>query len=423
MSDIIETYKKNTRRSAKADERVKRSIIGGNSRGAAVWQPHTLTVERGEGSQVFDADGREYTDLINNFTSLVHGHAYPPIVEAATRQIAQGTAWTANNHGQAELAETLIERIPATESVRFTNSGTEAGMLALQIARAITGRLKILMSRFGYHGSLMEFEIGTFGGFLDFHGADTTHTATYNDADSFEQVLAEHGSEIAAVFVEPVMGAGGVVRGETEFLERVGKAANEAGALFVVDEVITYRLSTGGEQMNRGIEPDLTMLGKLIGGGFPVGAVGGRREYMKIFDPTEPKSFHSGTFVGNPVTMAAGVVSTRELTQERIDTMAGLCDRLDVSLHSSARKLGLPFSTNREGSMLNVFFQHEAPTQGPLRNDEKEITLFYLAALNRGLLMATRGMIALSTVMDEARIDDVAERAAAAMADLAAELG
>lgn len=219
------------------------------------------------------------------------------------------------------------------------------------------------------------------------------------------------------------MGAGGVIRGETEFLERVGKAANEAGALFVVDEVITYRLSTGGEQMNRGIEPDLTMLGKLIGGGFPVGAVGGRREHMEIFDPSKPKSFHSGTFVGNPVTMAAGVVSTRELTQERIDTMADLCERVDESLHRSASKLGLPFSTNREGSMLNVFFQDQAPTQGPLRDDEKEIALFYLAAMNRGLLMATRGMIALSTVMDEARIDDVADRAAAAMADVAAELG
>ncbi|MEL7155293.1 MAG: aminotransferase class III-fold pyridoxal phosphate-dependent enzyme [Actinomycetota bacterium] len=422
MSDILETYKQNTPRSAEADKRVKRSIVGGNSRGAAVWQPYTLTLERGEGSQVFDADGREYTDLINNYTSLVHGHAYPPIVEAATRQIANGTAWTANNHGQAELAETLIERIPATESIRFTNSGTEAGMLALQVARAVTGRLKILMSQFGYHGSLMEFEIGTFGGFLDFHGADTTYTAPYNDAEAFEQILADHGSEIAAVFVEPVMGAGGVVRGETDFLERVAKAANEAGALFVIDEVITYRLSTGGEQMNRGIEPDLTMLGKLIGGGFPVGAVGGRYDHMKIFDPDEPKSFHSGTFVGNPVTMAAGLVSTRELTQDRIDTMAALCERLDHALHASAGKVGLPFSTNREGSMLNLFFQDEAP-KGPLRDDEKQMALFYLAALNRGLLMASRGMIALSTVMDEARIDDVAARAEAAMADLAAELG
>jgi len=423
MSKILETYKKNTPTSATADARARKSIYGGNSRGAAVWAPYTLTMQQGSGPKVFDLDGREYIDLINNYTSLIHGHAYPPIVEAATRQIADGTAWTANNPWQVELAESLIERIPTAESVRFGNSGSEAAMLALQIARVVTGRLKILMPRWGYHGAMMEFEIGSFDGAFDFSYADTTYLGTYNDAESFEKILAEHGSEIAAVFVEPILGAGGIISATPEFLQRTRKAAHAAGALFVCDEVVTYRLSTGGEQANLGLDPDITMLGKLIGGGFPVGAVAGKKEYLSIFDPESPKSSHSGTFAGNPVTMAAGVVSLRELTKERIDKMASLAERLDASITASAQKAGLPISVNRSGSLMNVFFQERAPRAVQERDDEKAMSLFYMAALNHGVLMATRGCIALSTVMDDALIDEVGERIAAAMADVANELG
>ena len=422
MSKILETYKNNTPRSADADARARKSIIGGNSRGAAVWAPHTLTMKSGSGPRVVDLDDREYIDLINNYTSLVHGHAYPPVVEAATEQISRGTAWTANNQWQSELAETLIERIPAAESVRFGNSGSEAALLALQVARVVTRRSKVLMSRYGYHGAMMEFEIGSYYGEFDFSYAETTYLGTYNDPESFERILAEHGSEIAAVFLEPIMGAGGIISATPEFLDRTRRAAHAAGALFVCDEVITYRLSTGGVQANLGFEPDITMLGKLIGGGFPVGAIAGKKEYLSIFDPEAPKRQHSGTFAGNPVTMAAGLVATREFTKERIDRMAGLCERLDASVTANARKIGLPFSVNRSGSLMNLFFQDQAPRAVQERTDAKARARFYLAALNHGLLMAPRGCIALSTVMDEALIDEVGERVAAAMADVADEL-
>jgi glutamate-1-semialdehyde 2,1-aminomutase len=268
----------------------------------------------------------------------------------------------------------------------------------------------------------LEFEIGYFDGTFDFHGADTTYLGTFSDAESLEEILTEYGSEIAAVFLEPVMGAGGVLPATPEFLRRVRKAAHAAGALFVLDEVITFRLSTGGVQSELGIDPDLTMLGKLIGGGFPVGAVGGKRAYMNVFDRAAPKRHHSGTFAGNPVTMAAGSIAVRELTRERIERMAAMRARLDAPLKTSATKLGLPISINRSGSLMNIFFQAEPPTSTELREDNDAMTPFYLAALNHGLLMAPRCMIALSTVMDEALIDNVAERAAAAMADVAAEL-
>ena len=421
MGRILDTYIKNTPDSAAAQVRAQRAVVGGNSRGAAHWTPHPLTIKEAVGSTVVDMDGREYIDVVNNYTSLAHGHGYPPIVEAAAERVAAGTAWTANNPWQTQLAETLLARLPSAESVRFTNSGSEAGILALTIARAITGRYKVLMARHGYHGILMEYEAGSFPGLLP-HGEQATYLGVYNDAASFEQILAEHGDDIAAVVLEPVMGAGGVITATAEFLNRVQAAAEAAGALFVLDEVITFRLSEGGAQALFGIEPDLTMLGKIIGGGFPVGAVAGRRQHMSVFDPAAMKVFHSGTFCGNPVTMAAGDASVRELTAERIERMDALAARLDERLATHASNLRLPLSTKRNGSLLNLFFAEEPQAASSRREDADAMQLFFLAALNHGLMMAPRGLICLSTVMDEALIDTVAQRAAAAMEDVAEEM-
>ena len=422
MGKILDTYVENTPGSAAAEVRAERGVVGGNSRAAAYWTPHPLTIERAAGATVLDVDGREYIDVVNNYTSLAHSHAYPPIVEAVSKQVAVGTSWVANNIWQAELAETLIERIPSAESVRFTNSGSEAGILALTIARAITGRNKVLMAKYGYHGILTEYEAGSFPGLMP-HCEDNTHVGTYNDAESFEQILSEHGDEIAAVVLEPVLGAGGLFAATPEFLNRVQAAADAAGALFVLDEVITFRLSEGGAQALYGIEPDLTMLGKVIGGGFPVGAVGGKLAHMKVFDPAAVKVVHSGTFCGNPVTMAAGAVSVRELTAERIERMDALAARLCDGLSTHASNLRLPLSIKRSGSLINIFFTaNEPPVVTQAREDAKAMHLFFLAALNHGLMMAPRGLICLSTVMDEALIDTVAHRAAAAMKDMLEDL-
>ena len=423
MSSIRATYEQNTPKSAAAQRRAAAAVMGGNSRGAANHGPYPLTIDHGAGSRLVDIDGREYLDLINNFTSLVHGHAYPPIVEAASRQVGRGTAWVANNVWQTELAEALIERVDSFDSVRFTNSGTEAGMLALQIARTVTGRTNVLMARYGYHGSLMEFEVGSFPMLFDEHGQDRTHLAAFNDADDFEAVLAAHGSDIAAVVLEPVTGGGGVVQATPEFLTRVRDAAHAAGALLILDEVIAFRLAAGGSQALLGVQPDLTMLGKLIGGGFPVGAVGGSNEYMGIFDPANPRGFHSGTYNANPVTMAAGLVSVRELTAERIERMDALGERLADALARSAGQHGLPFCLNRQGSLIQIYFQEELPPNTFESTDAKLSSAFHLAGLNHGMMIAARGMIALSTVMDEALIDDAAQRADAAMEDVAREFG
>lgn len=417
VSPIAQAYIANTPNSAALYAAAKRVMPGGTSRQAGYWTPYPLAVERARGAHFRDADGRSYLDLVNNYTAMVHGHAYPPIVEAARRQIANGTGWAAANPMQNQLAEQLVARLPSVEQIRFTNSGTEAGALAFTIARKITGREKLLMARYGYHGSLLEFETGSFG-----HEGPITYLANYNDLDDFKTVLADHGREIAAVFLEPVLGSGGVIPANLEFLNGVREAAHKAGALFVLDEVLTWRFATGGCQSVMNVNPDLTMIGKGIGGGFPIGAVGGKRELMRVFDPADMKVFHTGTFNANPVTMAAGIVSVRELTAERIEAMHVLAQELKDGMIAAVRKAGLPVSINHYESCLNIYFSNCPPASSVVRKDAEIMSKFHLAAMNHGLFFAPRGMIALATVTTRDHIAEALECAAAALADVTAEM-
>jgi glutamate-1-semialdehyde 2,1-aminomutase len=416
MSRIEEQYRARTVKSAERGKAAEAVMPGGDTRAAGYHPPYPLTLERGEGPFVWDIDGHRYLDLVGNYTSLVHGHAYPPIVKVVRDGVGRGTAWPGRCEPQIALAEQLIERVSSVEKVRFTNSGTEAAMLGIQIARIVTGRRRILMARHGYHGGMEDVETG-------FYGGEGVHTliAEYGRAESFEKVLTERGDEVACVVLEPVMGSAGIVSSPPGFLERVLQAAHGAGALFMLDEVICFRLSTGGAQKLYGIEPDLTMFGKLIGGGLPVGAVGGREELLAVCDPRAPRMFHSGTFNGNPLTTAAGTVAVRELTAERIDQMEQWAIRLGAGLEKAAAGVGLPFSINHAGSLLNVFFTETPPAATLARPDGELMTRFHLACLNHGLFFAPRGMIAMSTVMSDAFIEEAIERASAALADMAAE--
>ncbi|MFQ5971277.1 MAG: aspartate aminotransferase family protein [Alphaproteobacteria bacterium] len=417
-SPIRATYLERTQKSAEAHARAETVMPGGNSRQAGYWAPYPLTIDRAEGVHLWDVDGNRYIDLINNYTALVHGHAYPPIVEATTRQVRQGTAWSAGNVPQSVLAARIVGLVPSVEQVRFTNSGTEACALAFTVARIVTGRRKLLMARFGYHGSLLEFETGSFG-----REGPLTYLARFNDLEDFEAVLAAHGHEIAGVFLEPVLGSGGVVPASRAFLRGVMAAARKAGALLVFDEVLTFRFAVGGCQADMDLEPDLTAFGKLIGGGFPVGALGGGRELMRIFDPADMKVFHTGTFNANPVTMTAGEVAVRELPADRIAAMNTLCGELKEGLARAAEKAGLPLSINHFGSCLNLYFCETVPESSIVREDGEIVSRFHLAAMNRGLFLAPRGMIALSTVTTRQHVEEALERAGAAMRDVAAEIG
>ena len=415
MSTIEERFRAATPKSAELAKRAERVMPGGDTRTTTYHRPYPLTIVRGEGPFLWDADGNRYIDLVGNYTSLVHGNAYPPIVEAVAKTARGGTAWPARSEAAIELAELICSRVESIERVRFCNSGSEAGMLAAQLARRLTGRELIVMARYGYHGSYDDLELGLVG-----HDGARTLLGEFGDAESFEKLLAARANEIAAVFLEPVMGSAGVVAPPTGFLERVARATKRAGALLVIDEVITLRLHEGGAQQLFNVRPDLTMMGKIIGGGFPVGAIGGSTEIMKAFDPSQRGAmFHSGTFNGNPVTCAAGAVSLRELTQARIDKMDEQAQRLAAELSRAARDLELPFSIRKTGSLMNLFFTREAPPATIAREDVRVIANFHLAALNHGLFFAARGLIALSTVTSDELLSEVVERAADAMTDIA----
>ena len=416
MNAIEERYRSLTPKSAALANRAQRVMPGGDTRSVQHYRPYSLTVARAEGPFLHDVDGNRYIDLLGNYTSLVHGNAYPPIIEAIWSASANGTAWPARSEAQVELAELLCQRVRSIEQVRFCNSGTETGMLAAHVARRMTGRKYILMARFGYHGSYDDLEVGLGG-----HDGERTILAEFGDPNVFEALLSERGKEIAAVFLEPVLGSAGIVVPAPGFLTRVREAARRAGAVFVMDEVITLRLAVGGAQQLFDVNPDLTMMGKIIGGGLPVGALGGSESLMSCLDPRNRGAmWHSGTFNGNPLTCAAGIASLKELTRERIEAMDRLGERLARGLKDAATAVELPFSARRIGSLMNIFFLNDPPKPTIARDDAKLIGEFHLAALNHGLFIAPRGLIALSTVMTDELISEIVERASAALQDVAA---
>jgi glutamate-1-semialdehyde 2,1-aminomutase len=417
-SAIKKTYLERTPRSREAFLESTRYMPGGVARQSGFWAPYPITLLRAKGVHGWDLDGNRHIDTFNNFASLVHGHAYEPIVSAAHAKLDLGSAWAANNGEQTALARLISERLPSAAKLRFTNSGSEAVALALLVARAFTGRRRLLMARYGYHGWNPATVIGSFGS-----AGEETLVAPFNDAAAFEAILAEQGNDIAAVILEPVLGSAGIIEAQSEFLSRVKIAAAKAGALLIFDEVMTLRLSMSGAQGLLGVAPDLTVLGKIIGGGFSVGALAGRADVMAALDPDTLKVWHSGTFNGNPVTMAAGLASLRELTQSKIDTMDRQARTLQLGLQRKAAEAGLPLTVSRSGSLLNLFFAPEIPEAVVVRPDQRLMGLYHLAAMNHGILVASRGMIALSTVMTDALIDEITERSGDSMKDVAKEMG
>ncbi len=421
--DVVErAYRQRTVASAQHSNWATNFMPAGETRAAGYHRPYPLAIAHGAGAHLTDVDGNDFWDLSGNYTSLVHGHAHPLIVEAATKAIRGGTGWPACNRDQAHLAELLVNRVTSVEQVRFTNSGSEAAMLAMNMARVVTGRPKILMARFGYHGSHEVFEHGSFGGQMSTPMSDHPYLFEYNNPADVEQLLADHGDHIAAVFLEPVMGSAGIVTATQEFMTRVQAAARKNGSLFVIDEVITFRLDEHGAQSKYDIDPDLTLFAKTIGGGFPVGAVGGKHVHMAVLDPRSPRIFHSGTFNGNPVSMAAGRVSVEHLTDWRIAAMARLAERLESNLLDSAARHQVPFSVRRNGSLMNIYFTADLPAANLARADGSTMSLAHLSGLNHGLYFASRGMLVLSTVMTEDDIANISERFDAVMADVAHHL-
>ena len=362
-------------RSSQLFARSQRLIPGGvnspvRSFGAVGGTPPFIA--RGKGARVWDVDGNEYVDFLGSWGPLALGHAHPAIVEAVRDAAESGTSFGAPTEGELELAALIARAMPSVEMLRLVSSGTEAAMSALRMARAYTGRPKIVKFNGNYHGHADGLLVKAGSGAAT-HGAPTsagvpagyaaeTLVAEYNDLASVEALLEANVNQVAAVIVEPVAGNMGVAAPAGGFLEGLRRLCDANGALLIFDEVITgFRAAYGGAQERYGVRADLTCLGKIIGGGLPVGAYGGRAEVMQMAAPLGP-AYQAGTLSGNPIAVAAGLACLRELAKPGVyDALESLGAALQAGLEEAARAAGVPLAVNRVGSMLTAFF-----TGGPV---------------------------------------------------------
>jgi len=386
--------------------------------GAVGGQP--LVIARGEGPYLYDVDGNRYIDYVCSWGPLILGHAHPAVVEAVQRAAERGTSYGAPTEAEAELAQLVTEAMPSIEMVRFVNSGTEATMSALRLARAYTRRDKVVKFEGCYHGHadglLVQAGSGVATlGLPDSPGvpasyAQETLVARFNDAAGVEALFERYGEEIAAVIVEPVAANMGVVPPLPGFLASLRTITERAGSLLIFDEVITgFRVAYGGAQSLLGVTPDLTCLGKIIGGGLPVGAYGGKRRIMEMVAPLGPV-YQAGTLSGNPLAMAAGLATLKALRADGFyERLEAAASRLAEGMARAAEKARVPLQTNRLGSMMTFFFNDGtvADYESARRSDRERYARFFHGMLERGVYLAPSQFEAafVSAAHGEAEID------------------
>jgi glutamate-1-semialdehyde 2,1-aminomutase len=401
---LIDDYLARTLGSAALFERATQSIPGGSTRTTIFNPPYPPYMVRGEGLWTWDVDGNGYRDFLGNYTSLILGHAHPDVVAAVERQVRLGSAFAAPTEVEIELAEEIRGRLPSVERIRFTNSGTEATMFAIRAARAFTGRP--LLGKFvkAYHGTHDTALAGTPG--VPDGISHLVVELPWNDAEGVEAMLAARASEVAAIIIEPVQGAGGVRPADPSFLRFLRDYADRIGAVLIFDEIIAFRIGPNGAQGVFGVRPDLTTLGKIIGGGYPLAAFGGRADIMDRFDARRPGALsHGGTFNGNPVGAAAGLATLRYLTPDRYAALAGLGDRIRGRLTDAFAPRGLDARVEVVASLFQVF---AGPTLSGDADMSATETLF-LGLLVDGFHLAPRGMGAISTPATAADVDALAD--------------
>ena len=419
-TEMLDDYRRRTPRSQACYQQASLVMPGGDTRTGTFHLPYPLFAGRGQGCRLWDADGNEYLDFLNNFSSLLHGHAHPEVHQAIVAQCTQGTVHGTAHPLQVRLAQLLQERVPSVEQVRFCNSGTEATLLALRAARAFSGKSKIMKMEGGYHGSHDWVSVATAPPYEVKAGAGLSPGAlgevllgSFNDLDHTASLIRRHRDDLAAVIVEPMMGAGGAIVAASEFLQGLRQVTEECDVLLVLDEIITFRLGYGGLQAHFGIRPDLTTFGKIVGGGLPIGAFGGRRDVMATYDPTRPGSIsHSGTYNGNAVTMAAGIRTLELFPREAVAELNRKGDAHRSRLSAILAKSGVTGEVVGFGSVMQVHFANP-----PLRNardtsrgDKRLLRLLHLGMLNGGVFGPSRQMFILSTAMTAEVLDTMAER-------------
>ncbi len=399
-----ETTQRTTTRSQALFEQAQQHLPGGVNSPVRAFRGVGGTpvfVDRARGSRIWDVDGNEYVDYVCSWGPLIAGHAHPAVVEAIRRAAERGTSYGAPTEAEVRLAALVKEAFPSIDLVRFVNSGTEATMSALRLARGATGRELVIKFDGGYHGHADGLLVQAGSGPLTLGAPDSpgvvaaaaakTLSLPYNDVDAVAAAFESHQGQVAAVIVEPVAGNMGVVPPVARFLEDLRDLCTRHGAVLIFDEVIAgFRVAWGGAQQRFGVTPDLTCLGKIVGGGLPVGAYGGRRDLMAQIAPLGPV-YQAGTLSGNPLAMAAGLATLELLrapgTYERLEALGA---RLEAGLGEAARAAGVPYTSNRVGSMLTGFFagQPVRDYAGAKRSDTQRYARFFHAMLARGFYFA-----------------------------------
>ncbi|HXT78307.1 MAG TPA: aminotransferase class III-fold pyridoxal phosphate-dependent enzyme [Acetobacteraceae bacterium] len=380
---------------------------GGNTRTVLHYAPFPLAMTRAEGCRLWDADGAEYVDFLGEYTAGIYGHSHPVIRAAVDRALGGGINFGASNMTEARFARAVCDRF-GLERVRFTNSGTEANLLAISLARIFTKRSKVLVFNGGYHGAVFGFA----GGGSPINAPFDYVLAPYNDLAGTQALIARHATELAVVILEPMMGGGGCIPADPAFLAMLRAEATAAGALLILDEVMTSRLSPGGLQKTRGVKPDLTTLGKYVGGGMSFGAFGGRADIMDLFDPRRPDALpHAGTFNNNVLTMAAGLAGLTEVyTPDAANALNARGDALRQRLNASCMAHDVAVQFTGIGSMLAVHMTAD-PVRSPedaAKGDAKLKELFFFDMLAHGIWLARRGMMTLCLPIGDAECDKLA---------------
>jgi glutamate-1-semialdehyde 2,1-aminomutase len=373
-----------------------------------------MRISRGHAQRVIDVDGHEYVDMLGEYTAGLYGHSQKVILDAVRAALDNGISLAGHNVYEARLAREIVDRFPALELVRFTNSGTEANLMAIALARVVTGRPGIAVMRGGYHGGLLYFG----GGGSPVNAPYDAIVLDYNDVEGARGSIREHADRLAAVVVEPVLGSGGVIPATREFLQTLQEEARAHGVLLILDEVMTSRLSPSGAAPLFDLTPDLLTLGKYLGGGLSFGAFGGRADLMGRFDPSQPGALpHAGTFNNNVLSMAAGLAGlTQVLDDARLEALNARGDRLRAELQRVMAPHG--WTATGMGSMVGFH-----PVPGPVSSpadiagaDDRRRELLFLDLLERGFYVAPRGFIALSIEVTDDDVDEFVAAVAEALA-------
>jgi glutamate-1-semialdehyde 2,1-aminomutase len=422
---VFERYLKANHRSQVLNDRARGVLPGGITRTSVYFDPFPPYMERGDGCRVYDVDGNERIDFSNNYTALILGHCPPAVVAAVQAQAARGSAFAAPTRSEIDLAEAITRRVSSVRRVRFASSGTEAAMFALRLARAFTGRRKIAKAEGGFHGT-SEYASVSVSPDLSQAGAARAPVSLaaargvsdrvvedvvvfpFNDIEATDAIVQQHRHDLAAVIVEPVLGSSGMIPAHPEYLRALRDITLRHGVLLIFDEIITLRVAPGGAQGVYDVVPDLTVMGKIIGGGYPVAAFGGRAEIMALLDPEggRPQIPQSGTFNGAPVGMVAGHATLQQLTPSTYERLNAMGDDLRARLKDLFARKGVAAQVTGMGSLLNVHFTDAAVTdfRTMRAGDAARLRQVFFGLLNEGIYLAPRGMACLSTAMGEDEI-------------------